>query len=187
MKLSTTADQRLIAIARLAENAASLVTATLDHIRGELDCADGYSHGGAGDDGSRPTSTDSTVEAAMMVRQHFHNQRDQIRDDITALASILDSLMSTCRHTIGTRTPRPQAARCYSDPGLAGYLEWVDPTCQELSRSASGGMCDACRTRARRWRAAHNEPALSDERVIEYDPIIMPGQRGTVHAYVKGA
>lgn len=175
-----------MAIARLAENHAQLVTDARAHIRFEQTLADGYGGGGDIDDGSRSTDPTSTTEAAFMQRQYWDRQTAQINDDITAITAILDHLGTTCRHALGTRTPRPETQRCYTDPGLAGYLEWVQPGCTNIPRSATGGMCNACRMRAERWRINHQEPALTDERVIEYDPAITQGQRGVIHAHMKG-
>ena len=177
-------DRQLMAIARLAENHAQLVTETRAHIRFELTLCDGYGLGGDVDDGSRSTDTTSTTEAAFMQRQYWDRQAAQINDDTTAITAILDSLGQTCRKALGTRTPRPEATRCYTDPGLTGYIHWVDAGCNNIPRSSTGGMCDACRTRARRWRDTHAEPALTDERTIEHDPIISVGQRGVIHAYM---
>ena len=169
-------NQRLLAIVRLAEIAAIRDTEAREHARDERATCDGYSRGGAADDGSRATNSSSTTESAMLALIHIDGNIAQLDDDITALAAILNSFLATCAKILATRGPsdKPAATRCTADPGHAGYLVpldeggWHDPACVALPRYLAG-LCNTCRVRQNRWRQRMDERELADERVVEYD------------------
>jgi len=152
------------------------ITATKDHINREFIATDGiaataYDGSPHGNDPGHP------VERVILQRAHLLEHMYQINDCLDAIESINRELNRLCNKALGTRIAHT-VERCYADPGMAGYLVpledggWHDPTCQEASRSASGGLCDKHRKAAERWRERHEMKPLTDERPVTYDSVV---------------
>jgi len=174
----------------VSHQTAVLVTHALEHIGDELRTVDGY--GARGGDGVNVSgggprimvrADDDTphdelfpvtgVEAAMFARHALTSTREQIRDDIDALETMVRDLNAMLQRTLGDRVPRSIVTLC--DAKAKGYdghqLAWVrysrdpnngwaDATCREAA--GRSGLCPACLVRANRWRGVHGLTLLSD-------------------------
>lgn len=195
---------RLLDLARTFENLATLARPTLDHIASELTHADGYPTRTPGaapstapnraaydEDGNllAPVSLTS-VESAAETAWRLRADRAQLHDDVEACEAFAKSMRQVMRYAQGTRiaTTDVNNGRCYTDPGLDGYLlndeegGWSDPGCTKKSRTKKPGMCDACRQRHERWREANQKKTLAEDRPIEHDSDVYTTDVGTAHA-----
>ncbi len=164
-------NRQAISTARLLEYGAPQIANALNHAALELAHADSYPATTLGDGGSRGNNPLTATEAAANKRWDIRADIAQIHDDLDAIDQLVKSLLAVCAHTLRTRTPTPTPTnggkpRCYTDPGLAGYLTprteggWSDPACTNIPRNGITGMCDSCRKRCQRWRQQNNQPDL---------------------------
>lgn len=217
--MTTREATRIRAASTLLDNLATKIDLALDHIRDELatqhdsyptqapgaaaPTADGPtvvrvcpSCEGEGCDDCGPVET-TAVERAVFARHQLENQREQIRDDVTAIVRILESCYRTCDHIIATRLPPPKPMEkglCYADPGKAGYMVpladggWHDPTCNNLSRTFKPGPCDRCAKAEQRWRAKAEQKPLVDDRPVTHDSLTFTTDNGVAHTRpIQGA
>jgi hypothetical protein len=171
----TQPNARLLRLAWLIEQqAAPLATLTLEHVRDELAIIDGFPAAGGDQVRVSGIGPRSTVEAAMMARHNLTGAREQMRDDIATLETMVADFVHMLRSTLGDRVPRYIPEPC--DGKARGYegheLPWTphsrdphngwhDPACRDAADES--GLCTRCKPRMNRWRREHGFGAIGVE------------------------
>jgi hypothetical protein len=192
MTVTQRQDRRALHAAGDLEAVAARVAAAKDHITAEILTTDGQVGAQSFSDGGRSADTSSAVERVILARDGLFAERLGIDADLDEIIARIRHLYRACTRAIGLRVPPVEVPRCYSDPGLAGYLVplgdggWFDPLCTNLPRSKVG-QCDACRKRLERWRVRNEQSPLADERPVEFESTVVDGQLGAVHARSRSA
>jgi hypothetical protein len=147
------------ALAQLMHILANESAAALEHLIRERLIIDGWTSTTLGDGLPHGSSTSTTPERQMQAVIDIDTQIDQIRDDITTIASLTSSALNVCRDAQRHRVPRqatPQDPHTYCRDNQVkrdGTIEWGNTTCLNLPDKA--GLCHACYMREWRWRKAN--------------------------------
>jgi len=155
---------QLDACTRLLARACSEVVDAETVLAARLADLDGYPSGG----GVRGSSPSTTVEGAMMRREHLHDAHEMMARHVAFVDEHLGQLLAEAGAILG-RPTSSTTDRCSGGAGLPGALEWGRPDCEENAavyvRADGGwsvredGLCDACRMRRYRWRKGREQVA----------------------------
>jgi hypothetical protein len=143
---------------------APTISAAVAHLAREEAIADGYPTTTLGDGGSRGDAELTSVERAAEARYRLRSDREQLRDDVNAVQSLVISLGYTVDRISRYRVPRlddgePRCSPSGHDGAEIPWVRysrdagngWADPLC--TAHAEPGGLCIACRKRKDRWRA----------------------------------
>lgn len=177
---------RLLQAAHQLDLLSRQVTEAVDHVNHELAIADSYptqtpgasiatSHGDppvcrcepgnrVGCDVCAPITLTATERAADQ-RWRLLTQKEQIRDDITAIEELVASLAIVVRKTLGMRRAIYPKRLCDCSGHDGAELAradggWSDPTCEHIADKV--GLCSACYMRKRRFLERIGKPARED-------------------------
>ena len=124
----------------------------------------------------RGQSEDTSVERALDHRYNVIGEREQMRDDLAAIISMIDSMAYVVGSCLERYTAPAKAQATCDGKGLQGweikYTPYsVDPAngwfledCGKPIHRAK--LCVGCYQRARRWRNDHELPELNDDREV---------------------
>lgn len=161
MPRETSETSRLLQLSRALEDLAYDTARTLEHVTRELRDLDGHKAATLGGGPARtydPTTDLTLVERIANARFDLTSTRDQIRDDILTL----ETLIASYRHVLdrGLRHRAPTTAGRYCDgrnlpgsdlrwtPNAHGNNGWFDPACRRPTMTT---LCDRCEKRYARW------------------------------------
>jgi hypothetical protein len=125
----------------------------LEHLAHQYHSYDGRSAQTMGDGTPRAAGELTTLERHALARMEISATIDQIHDDMNALPIMLASYLAFARKAQGFRAPTAEDAPRCSPNGRDGYMEWMDPLCQDLATKS--GLCGRCYMREYRWRSTH--------------------------------
>lgn len=146
------------ALAQIMHLLATEAAKALQHLTQERQQLDGWPTATMGDGTPRAGNSSTIPERQTEARTTIDTHINQIRDDITTIATIASSALDVCRQANSYRAPNPprdQPTYCRDNQTRRdGTIEWGDPTCLNLPDKA--GLCSACYLREWRWRKANN-------------------------------
>ncbi len=163
------ASPQLMAIARMAENLATLAPDALTHLQHLEHAIDGWPTRGDAVhvSGTGGDVTLNAVEAAAEARLRHSLDRADIQAGIRLLEVTCKDLLEACHHALRGATTVEGPRLC--DPsGREGSLVplddggWADWTCRDAA--VKNGLCDRHYHKERRWRAANGLPARDEVR-----------------------
>lgn len=148
-------DPNILLAANLLLASATNIANARAHIRHERRLVDGMP-GSSGEPHVTSTSETTTVERAVLTRQHLDDRLadlDALRNGIVTMAN---ELARTAHNILGIRIETP---RCTAT-GRDGAIIWGDPTCTAVP--SRGACCDRCSKREYRWRQSVGLPPRHD-------------------------
>jgi hypothetical protein len=162
----TQPNQRLHHVRDVLDGLAYRTTEALEHILREEALIDGYPCAQAFDGTGRGTPEMTPTERLANARWMLRSHREQIRDDIDTIETLVKDYARMLDHVLRTRGPAPEreGARCDGKhrPGADVHWSphsrdpengWRDPLCGK--EPVRDGLCGACDKRADRWAREH--------------------------------
>src|SRR5215207_5501226 len=175
-------DPRLLAAARIIENAAYKIGDAKRHLQREQLILDGMPTTASGadrdpgtghgqtirvpieDDDGNPVLNErgepqydwvpvTGIEATVIRLDNINAHRDDLLAQVRGVCTMAHNLNTDLDRILGTRIAN--TPRCSAE-GRQGAIEWADPTCHNVP--TRGPLCDKCSQREYRYRRRHGLP-----------------------------